>query len=215
MKNVVILLAVLAAIWIAWRLRSRRTLLPCPAELDWPVEIENPIARATRSEQVVRQLAPRPGARVMDIGCGPGRVTIPLARTVGPNGEVIALDVQAGMLAKVAEKAKKEGIANIRLMQSDVRNEQVHDGSLDAAVMVMALGEIPEGGGIFPFVFSALKPGGCLLVAESIFDPHFVSRGRLRKIAQAAGFSERTYSGNVFGYSLTFGKPASGDDYLR
>jgi ubiquinone/menaquinone biosynthesis C-methylase UbiE len=209
MKNVITLLVVLAAIWIAWRLRSRRALLPCPAEFDWLVEIENPLARATRSDQIVRQLAPRPCARVMDIGCGPGRVTMPLARAVGPGGEVIALDVQAKMLAKVAEKAKKEGIGNVRLMQSDVRSAHIDHGSLDAAVMVMALGEIPEAPGVFPFVFSALKPGGSLLVAESIFDPHFVSRGRLRKIAQAAGFAERTYSGNVFGYSITFEKPGS------
>ena len=73
--------------------------------------------------------------------------------------------------------------------------------------MVMALGEIPKGADVFPFIFSALKPGGCLLVAESIFDPHFMSRGRLRKLAQPAGFVERAYCGNIFGYSLTFEKP--------
>jgi ubiquinone/menaquinone biosynthesis C-methylase UbiE len=206
LKFIFIPLVLLVAIWIAWRLRSRRALLPCPAEFDWLVEIENPLARATRSENVVQQLAPRPGARVMDIGCGPGRVTIPLARAVGPTGEVIALDIQGGMLAKVAEKAKKERIANVQLMQSDVRRAQIHDGSLDAAVMVMAFGEIPEGSGIFPLIYSALKPGGCLLIAESIFDPHFVSRGKLRKIVQAAGFAERAYSGNVFGYSVTYKK---------
>jgi len=207
MKALWIPLAVLIGIWIAWRVRSRRALLPCPAEFAGLVEIENPLARATRSEQIVEQLAPRPGARVMDIGCGPGRVTIPLARTVGATGEVIALDIQAGMLAKVTEKAKKEGITNVRPMQSDVRGAQISDGSLDAAVMVMAFGEIPEGADIFPFIFSALKPGGRLLVAESIFDPHFVSRGKLRKFAQAAGFAERAYCGNVFGYSLTFERP--------
>ena len=207
MKALWIPLAVLIGIWIAWRVRSRRALLPCPAEFAWLVEIENPLARATRSEQIVEQLAPRPGARVMDIGCGPGRVTIPLARTVGATGEVIALDIQAGMLAKVTEKAKTEGITNVRPMQSDVRGAQISHGSLDAAVMVMAFGEIPEGASIFPVIFSALKPGGLLLVAESIFDPHFVSRGKLRKIAHAAGFAERAYCGNVFGYSLTFERP--------
>ena len=55
-------------------------------------------------------------------------------------------------------------------------------------------------------MFSALKPGGRLLVAESIFDPHFVRRARLREMARSAGFSERGYSGNIFGYSITFEK---------
>ncbi len=210
MKTVIVVLIVLAGLWIAWRLRSRRALMPCPAEFAWLVEIENPLARATRSEQVVRQLAPRPGARVMDIGCGPGRVTIPLARAVGPGGEVIALDVQAAMLAKVAEKAKTEHIANIRLMQSDVRSARIDDGSLDAAVMVTALGEIPEPTKVLPLISSALKPGGRLLVAESIFDPHFVRRAILREMARSAGFAERAYAGNIFGYSITFERPDTG-----
>ena len=210
MKTIIIPLAILAAIWISWRLRSRRALLPCPAELGWLVELENPLARATRSEEVVRQLAPRRGARVMDIGCGPGRVTIPLARAVGPGGEVIALDVQAGMLARAAEKVKGEGLGNVRLLQSEVRNAPIDEASLDAAVMVMALGEMPAAPSVLPFVLSVLKPGGQLLVAESIFDPHFVSRAKLRKIAQAAGFSERAYSGNLFAYSLRFEKPGVG-----
>ena len=211
MMTVIVVLIVLAGAWIAWRLLSRRSPLPCPAEFAWLVEVENPLARATRSEQVVRQLAPRPGARVIDIGCGPGRVTIPLARAVGPGGEVIALDVQAAMLAKVAEKARTERLANIRLMQSDVRSARIDDGSLDGAVMVTALGEIPEAAKVLPWIFSALKPGGRLLVAETIFDPHFVRRARLREMARSAGFAERDYSGNVFGYSITFEKASSPD----
>jgi ubiquinone/menaquinone biosynthesis C-methylase UbiE len=210
MKTVIVLLIVLAGLWIAWRWRSRRALLPCPAEFAWLVEIENPLARATRSEQVVRQLAPRPGARVIDVGCGPGRVTIPLARAVGPGGEVIALDVQPAMLARVAEKAETEQISNIRLMQSDARNARIDDGSLDGAVMVTALGEIPDAAKVLPWIFAALKPGGRLLVAESIFDPHFVRRARLRDMARSAGFAERAYSGNIFGYSITFERPDTG-----
>ncbi|MFZ1883602.1 MAG: class I SAM-dependent methyltransferase [Rhodoplanes sp.] len=206
MTILALVIIALAAAWVGWRLRSKRALLPCPAEFAWLVEMENPLARATNSDDVVRQLALSTGARVMDIGCGPGRVTIPLAHAVGPDGEALALDVQAAMLARVAEKAAKEGIANIRLIESDVRSASVEGGSLDAAVMVMALGEVPEGASVFPFIFSALKPGGRLLVAESIFDPHFMRRAKVREQAAAAGFAERAYAGNIFGYSLVFEK---------
>jgi SAM-dependent methyltransferase len=240
MTILVLVIIALAAIWVAWRLRSRRELVPCPAEFAWLVEMENPLARATNSDHVVRQLALPRGARVMDVGCGPGRVTIPLARAVGPDGEVLALDVQAAMLSRVADRAAKEGLANVRPIHSDVRSASIENGSLDAAVMVMALGEVPSGEvgagspqkmqlpeafsgevgagspqkmrilnkSVFPFIFAALKPGGRLLVAESIFDPHFVSRTKVRAQAVAAGFVERAYSGNVFGYSLVFEKAA-------
>uniref|UniRef100_E6VLM1 Methyltransferase type 11 n=1 Tax=Rhodopseudomonas palustris (strain DX-1) TaxID=652103 RepID=E6VLM1_RHOPX len=195
------------AVWIGWRMASRRTVLPCPSEIAWLVEMENPLARATRSEQVVAQLQLRPGERAIDIGCGPGRVTIPLARAVGAHGRVTALDIQDGMLAKVAAKAEAEALTNIQPLRADVRNAAIPAGALDAAVMVMALGEFPRGTEIFPSVHRMLRPGGRLLVAESIFDPHYVSRRRVRQQVSAAGFRELRCVGNAFGYSITFERP--------
>lgn len=206
MQTTLLLAGGLVLIWVGWRLGSRRTLLPCPAEFGWLVEIENPLARATRSERVVQQLAPTPGARVMDVGCGPGRVTLPLARAVGSTGEVIALDVQAAMLAKVAAKARAAGITNIRVVPADAGRAQVPVRSVDAAVMVMMLGEVPAKDPVLAFVHAALKPGGRLLIAESVFDPHYLRRDRVRTMAAAAGFTELDLAGNFFGYAIVFGK---------
>ena len=52
--------------------------------------------------------------KVLDCGCGPGRLTIPTARMVGPTGSVTALDMQPGMLEKARGKADAEGLGNIR-----------------------------------------------------------------------------------------------------
>jgi ubiquinone/menaquinone biosynthesis C-methylase UbiE len=201
--------SLLIATWIAWRLVSRKEVLPCPASIGWLVEMENPIARVTRSERVVAQLAVRPGATVADIGCGPGRVTIPLARAVGPDGEVIALDLQPEMLAKVAAKADRNRLSNIRLVQGDA-HEQLPDASLDAAVAVMALGEMPRPQEVFTRLQSALRTDGRLLVAESVFDPHFVSRKKATEYARRAGFHEKEWVGTVWAYSIVFEKRAAG-----
>jgi SAM-dependent methyltransferase len=93
----------LAAVSVAWRFASRRQSLPCPVWLRWFVELDNPFTSTNRSNVIVQQLDLRPGMRVLDLGCGPGRVTIPIARAVGPDGGVDAIDVQPGMLARAAQ----------------------------------------------------------------------------------------------------------------
>ena len=166
--------------------------------------MENPIARVTRSENVVKQLGLHEGASVVDIGCGPGRVTIPLAQAVGPSGKVFALDVQGEMLAKLREKVEAHRLTNVEFVQGDARKQNFPPHSLDAAVSVMALGEMPDYPQIFPAVFSALKPGGQLLISESRFDPHFLKSKSIRAQALAAGFVEKACVGNFLAYSVVF-----------
>lgn len=53
----------------------------------------------------------RPGMRVLDVGCGVGRFSLPLptAASVGPEGEIIALDPQKEMLDRLNVKAATAG----------------------------------------------------------------------------------------------------------
>lgn len=212
MLPIIALSALLLAtvVWIGWRVLSRRAVLPCPAEFRWLVELENPLARATRSEVVVRRLDVQPGETVLDVGCGPGRVTIPLAAALQPQGTVIAVDVQEEMLATVRSKAEAQRLGNIRLLKLDPDSYRLEVRDADAAVMIMMLGEVPEPHQLLREVQGALKPGGRLLVAESIFDPHYVSRAKLRRLASFAGFVPGSESGNFFGYNVLFQKRKTG-----
>lgn len=90
----------LLLIVIVWRLGSRGYSIPCPVWLRWMVELDNPFAKTNRAAVIVGHLDLRPGMKVVDVGCGPGRLTIPLARRVGFGGEVVAMDIQAGMLER-------------------------------------------------------------------------------------------------------------------
>src|SRR5260370_7867626 len=92
------LLGAIALVTIIWRVASRCCSVPCPASLSWLVELDNPFTRTNRAAVIVDRLALEPAMAVLDVGCGPGRLTIPIARQVGPQGEVLALDMQAGML---------------------------------------------------------------------------------------------------------------------
>ena len=51
---------------------------------------------------LVERMDLKPGMRVLDVGCGPGRLTIPLAKHVGPTARVTAFDIQERMLQALA-----------------------------------------------------------------------------------------------------------------
>src|SRR5580658_10054379 len=58
---------------------------------------------------------PRAGSTVIDVGCGCGATTVEIARTVGPSGRVVGIDVSIGMLAVAAERLRQSGNATCLL----------------------------------------------------------------------------------------------------
>jgi FkbM family methyltransferase len=69
---------------------------------------------------IIEHLNVAPGMYVLDVGCGTGRLTIPLARAGGENGCVVAIDVQAGMLKRAQEKAEGAKLTNIRFVHAAI-----------------------------------------------------------------------------------------------
>src|SRR4051812_48481350 len=53
-----------------------------------------------------------PGHQVLDLGCGPGTDTIPLAEMVGPSGRVVGVDHDAAMIAEANQRAVQAGVAD-------------------------------------------------------------------------------------------------------
>jgi SAM-dependent methyltransferase len=72
----------------------------------------------------------RPDARVLDVGCGPGTITVDLAARV-PDGEVIAIDAAADVLAEGRREADRRGQANVRFDVGDVYRLDFADGTFD------------------------------------------------------------------------------------
>lgn len=205
MKILLILAVTTALVFLAWRAGSRRRSLPCPVWLRWMVELDNPFARTNRAAFIVEKLGLAPGMSVLDAGCGPGRLTIPAARAVGPSGRVLAVDIQAGMLERVREKAGD--LRNIELLQCALGDGKLPVQAFDRALLVTVLGEIPDRGAALREVFEVLKPGAVLSVTEIVFDPHFQTRGTVTALAREAGFIEKAFFGNAIAYTAHFTRP--------
>ncbi len=192
----------LIIISLIWRLCSRRYTLPCPTWLRFFVELDNPFTKVNRAATIVQYLDLTQGMKVLDVGCGPGRLTIPVAHKVGNNGEVVAMDMQQGMLDCVQEKVKKAGLTNVTLLHAKIGDQQLEHNVFDRVLLVTVLGEIPNQQAALKEIFYALKTGGILSVTEIIFDPHFQRQGTVLKAAHAVGFREKNVFGNSIAYTM-------------
>lgn len=175
---------------------------PFPAAQSWL--LENPLTRVFAGRFVGR-LGVRPGMQALDYGCGPGRLTIPLARAVGSAGEVLALDLQAEMLARVERRAAAAGLANVRTQQAAAGDALLDPASIDIAVLAYVLGEIPHDRRLAAMreIASALRPEARLVVAEGGFDPHRQLPEAVSELAEEAGLRMDSLRRGMLGNVMT------------
>ncbi|MBN1532445.1 MAG: class I SAM-dependent methyltransferase [Spirochaetes bacterium] len=163
------------------------------------------------TRNILARMPVRTGMRVLDVGCGPGRFTIPLAKAVGPSGKVVAVDIQKEMVALTARYAAEEGMENVETRVLDVASG---DGTLEAqsfdfSLMVTVLGEIPPARrpAALREIHRLLKPGGILSITEIQSDTDYLPVALVRGMAAKEGFRERRCFSNCRSYTLTLIKP--------
>jgi SAM-dependent methyltransferase len=99
--------------------------------------------------------APR---RVLDFGCGVGRLLIPFAKTAE---EAVGLDVSASMLQEAQRNCDEHGLSNVRLLSSDDLLSNL-TGSFDLIHSCIVFQHIPaeRGRSIFSKLLQRIRPGG-------------------------------------------------------
>jgi ubiquinone/menaquinone biosynthesis C-methylase UbiE len=134
--------------------------------------LTTPVRRLITSPTRILRGLVGPGDTAVDLGCGPGFFTLPLAEMVGDGGSVIAVDLQPEMLEKVGERAGRKGLAaRIRLHQCPADSlglEGVGGGGVraDFALAFWMVHEVPSAERFLHEVHGLLKDGGRLLLVE-------------------------------------------------
>lgn len=171
-----------------------------PHQLSWL--IDNPIRALLISPKTLADRAAlRPDDSVLELGSGSGFFSEELARRVA-KGRLLLVDLQPEMLAK----ARRRGLpAHAHCAAADAAQPlPLRDGSLDAAVLVAVLGEVPAPATCLATLAKALRPGGRLLIHEHVPDPDFISPARLDELVIPAGFLLERRTGPSWNYSSLY-----------
>lgn len=150
---------------------------------------DNALRRLVQKPERILQSLVRTGDRCLDLGCGYGYFTIPMADLAGQDGSVTAADLQEKMLAGVARRARRAGLeSRIRLHLVDSSGLPFRD-EFDCALAFWMLHEVPDQAKTLEQIHLALKGGGRFLLVEP--NGHVTGQEfrQSMSLAEGAGFT--------------------------
>ncbi len=112
------------------------------------------------TDELLIRAATRPGETVMDIGCGSGATTAPLAEAVGESGRVTGIDISETMLAAARERCR--GLAQVHFENTDAQVHPFAEGSFDLLFSRFGVMFFSDPYAAFENLARSLRPGGRL-----------------------------------------------------
>lgn len=116
-------------------------------------------------------LAPhlQPGLRVLDVGCGPGSITLELAQRVAPS-QVIGIDSSQSVIAQAQEAARGAGDKTTRFETADAMNLPYADDSFDIVHAHQVLQHVPDPVGLLREMARVTRPGGLVAARDADYE---------------------------------------------
>lgn len=152
---------------------------------------DNPLRRWLHKPDRMFKGLVSPGQTAIDIGCGMGYFTIPLARMVGPAGRVLAVDLQEQMLKRVKKRAERAGLlSRITLHRSGPERLGISGKQADFVLGFWMVHEVADRPAFLREVAGLLKPGAHFLVAEPRMHVTASDVERTVELARAAGLEK-------------------------
>jgi SAM-dependent methyltransferase len=126
------------------------------------VEVQEPLDRQLEplGRPALQALAPKPGERVLDIGCGAGQTVMALAEAVGPGGAVVGVDIAAPLIAVARHRSRD--LPAVAFVEGDAQRYPFERGAFDAAFSRFGVMFFADPVAAFGNIHRALRPGGRL-----------------------------------------------------
>lgn len=151
----------------------------------------SPLRRWGQSPKTLLGPHVSPGMTVLDLGSAMGFFTLELARLVGPEGRVIAVDLQERMLRTLAKRAERQGVADRiepRLCREDNLGIDDLAGAVDFALAFAVVHEVPDQEDFLEQIHRTLRPGARLLLSEPAGHVDGQEFGQTVAAAERVGF---------------------------
>ena len=108
----------------------------------------------------------RPGASVLDVGCGPGTITVDIARHVAP-GTVIGIDPAAAIIAQAEAHAAEAGVSNVRFATGNAYALEFADDTFDIVHAHQTLQHVNDPVAMLTEMYRVTKPGGVVAARDA------------------------------------------------
>ncbi|HEY9161678.1 MAG TPA: class I SAM-dependent methyltransferase [Desulfomonilia bacterium] len=150
---------------------------------------DNPLRRLLQKPDEILKGLVKEGDTAVDIGCGIGYFTIPLARMVGKSGKVIAVDLQEKMLKGMEKRAIKNSLKDRIISHKCTPDSLDVKEPADFILAFYMVHEVPDQERLFGEIKQMLKPAGHILVVEPGMHVKADAFEKTVKTAQSCGLN--------------------------
>ena len=187
-------------------LRAANYQQPRPMPHQFAGLLEHPLRLRYRNPaDLLGELGIAAGMTVLDLGCGSGLYTVEMARMVGASGLVHAVDIQPALVEQTRQRLQDAAMADhVQLHCSGAYALPLPDNSVDLAVVIATLGEIPDKEAALSELRRVLKANAILGVSEELPDPGYLAAGSVMRLLETNGFRFGGKHGSFFCYTLLY-----------